>query len=74
MAQAAKIDEMRSKGERLPPLAGVPMGIKDVLMMEGAPATAGSLILKGYMPPYDASCRDEAGGGWSGFSGEAELR
>ncbi len=39
----------------LPPLAGVPMGIKDVLVMKGAPATAGSLILKGYMPPYDAT-------------------
>jgi aspartyl-tRNA(Asn)/glutamyl-tRNA(Gln) amidotransferase subunit A len=55
MAQAAKIDEMIAKAETLPPLAGVPMGIKDVLVMKGAPATAGSLILKGYMPPYDAT-------------------
>jgi aspartyl-tRNA(Asn)/glutamyl-tRNA(Gln) amidotransferase subunit A len=55
MTQAAKIDEMNAQGKRLPPLAGVPMGIKDVLVMKGAPATAGSLILKGYMPPYDAT-------------------
>ncbi len=55
MAQAAKIDEMAAKAQALPPLAGVPMGIKDVLVMKGAPATAGSLILKGYMPPYDAT-------------------
>jgi aspartyl-tRNA(Asn)/glutamyl-tRNA(Gln) amidotransferase subunit A len=55
MAQAAKIDEMIAKAETLPPLAGVPMGIKDVLVMKGAPATAGSLILKGYIPPYDAT-------------------
>jgi aspartyl-tRNA(Asn)/glutamyl-tRNA(Gln) amidotransferase subunit A len=55
MAQAAKIDEMIAKAETLPPLAGVPMGIKDVLVMKGTPATAGSLILKGYMPPYDAT-------------------
>ena len=55
MAQAAKIDEMVVKGENLPPLAGVPVGIKDVLVMHGAPATAGSLILKGYRPPYDAT-------------------
>jgi aspartyl-tRNA(Asn)/glutamyl-tRNA(Gln) amidotransferase subunit A len=55
MAQAAKIDEMIAKAETLPPLAGVPMGIKDVLVMKGTPATAGSLILKGYIPPYDAT-------------------
>jgi aspartyl-tRNA(Asn)/glutamyl-tRNA(Gln) amidotransferase subunit A len=55
MAQAAKIDAMASKGDELPALAGVPVGIKDVLTMQGAPATAGSLILKGYRPPYDAT-------------------
>lgn len=53
--QALKIDEMAGKGEALPPLAGVPVGIKDVLAMQGVPATAGSLILKGYRPPYDAT-------------------
>ncbi|MBB5340232.1 aspartyl-tRNA(Asn)/glutamyl-tRNA(Gln) amidotransferase subunit A [Edaphobacter lichenicola] len=55
MAQAQKIDEMLAKGAPLPSLAGVPVGIKDVLAMKGAPATAGSLILKGYRPPYDAT-------------------
>ena len=55
MSQAAKIDGMAAKGETLPVLAGVPVGIKDVLAMQGAPATAGSLILKGYMAPYDAT-------------------
>src|SRR6202044_1735521 len=55
LLQAAKIDAMAAKGDVLPPLAGVPVGIKDVLAMQGAPATAGSLILKGYRPPYDAT-------------------
>jgi aspartyl-tRNA(Asn)/glutamyl-tRNA(Gln) amidotransferase subunit A len=55
MARAAKIDEMAAKGEPLPLLAGVPVGIKDVLVMQGAPATAGSRILKGYRPPYEAT-------------------
>ena len=55
MAQAAKIDAMAAKGEALPPLAGVPVGIKDVLAMKGSPATAGSKILQGYKPPYDAT-------------------
>lgn len=64
LAQAAKIDEMAARGDALPALAGVPMGIKDVLAMQGAPATAGSLILKGYRPPYDATAvtRLEAAG------------
>lgn len=55
MTQAAKMDEIATKGGKLPALAGVAMGIKDVLMMQGAPTTAGSLILKGYRPPYDAT-------------------
>lgn len=55
LAQAARIDAMAQRGEVLPPLAGVPVGIKDVLVMKGAPATASSLILKGYRPPYDAT-------------------
>jgi aspartyl-tRNA(Asn)/glutamyl-tRNA(Gln) amidotransferase subunit A len=64
LAQAAKIDAMATKGDALPPLAGVSVGIKDVLTMKGSPATAGSLILKGYMPPYDATAvtRLEAAG------------
>jgi aspartyl-tRNA(Asn)/glutamyl-tRNA(Gln) amidotransferase subunit A len=64
LAQAEKIDRMAAKGEELGPLAGVPVGIKDVLTMKGSPATASSLILKGYMPPYDATAvtRLEAAG------------
>ncbi len=56
LASAAKIDELAAKGAALPPLAGVPVGIKDVLVTKGAPSTAGSKILQGYQPPYDATC------------------
>jgi aspartyl-tRNA(Asn)/glutamyl-tRNA(Gln) amidotransferase subunit A len=64
LAQAARIDELVAKGDPLPPLAGIPVGIKDVLVMQGAPATAGSKILEGYRPPYDATAvaRLEAAG------------
>jgi len=55
MTQAAKIDAMAVRAEALPALAGVPVGIKDVVVMQGTSATAGSLILKGYKPPYDAT-------------------
>jgi aspartyl-tRNA(Asn)/glutamyl-tRNA(Gln) amidotransferase subunit A len=64
LKQAARIDELAAKGDPLPPLAGIPVGIKDVLVMQGAPATAGSKILEGYRPPYDATAvaRLEAAG------------
>jgi aspartyl-tRNA(Asn)/glutamyl-tRNA(Gln) amidotransferase subunit A len=52
---AAKIDQEVADGRTLPPLAGVPIGVKDVLAMRGLPATAGSKILSGYRPPYDAT-------------------
>ncbi len=55
LAQAARIDDLAALGDPLPKLAGVPVGIKDVLAMQGSPATAGSKILAGYMPPYDAT-------------------
>jgi len=64
MAQAERVDAMAAAGQELPPLAGVPIGVKDVLTMRGAPATAGSKILEGYFPPYDATAvaRLEAAG------------
>jgi aspartyl-tRNA(Asn)/glutamyl-tRNA(Gln) amidotransferase subunit A len=55
IAQATRIDALVAAGDPLPPLAGMPIGIKDVLAMQGAPATAGSKILEGYRPPYDAT-------------------
>ena len=55
LAQAERVDALAAKGDPLPPLAGIPVGIKDVLVMQGAPATAGSKILEGYKPLYDAT-------------------
>jgi aspartyl-tRNA(Asn)/glutamyl-tRNA(Gln) amidotransferase subunit A len=64
LAQAGRVDAAVAAGDPLGPLAGVPIGIKDVLAMTGSPATAGSAILKGYRPPYDATAvaRLEAAG------------
>ena len=55
LVQAARVDDAAAKGDPLGVLAGIPVGIKDVLVMKGAPATAGSKILQGYRPPYDAT-------------------
>jgi aspartyl-tRNA(Asn)/glutamyl-tRNA(Gln) amidotransferase subunit A len=63
-AQAERVDSAAAKGEPLGPLAGVPVGIKDVLATRGVATTAGSKILEGYLPPYDctAVARMEAAG------------
>jgi aspartyl-tRNA(Asn)/glutamyl-tRNA(Gln) amidotransferase subunit A len=55
LAAAARIDERRTAGEQLGPLAGVPIAIKDVLCTLDMPSTAGSRILEGWIPPYDAT-------------------
>ena len=52
---ARAVDAKRAAGERLGPLAGVPLALKDVLAMRGVPTTCGSRILEGWRPPYDAT-------------------
>src|SRR6266403_6247922 len=54
-AQADKIDAAIASGDALPPLAGVPLAVKDVISIRGIPTTCGSRILEGYKPPYDAT-------------------
>lgn len=64
LAQAARIDDVAGRGDPLPPLAGVPIGIKDVMVTRGVRTTAGSKILENFIPPYDctAVARLEAAG------------
>src|SRR5215467_1404820 len=64
LEQAARIDCMASEGQQLPPLGGVPVGIKDVMSTRGVRTTAGSKILENYTPPYDCTAvsRMEAAG------------
>jgi aspartyl-tRNA(Asn)/glutamyl-tRNA(Gln) amidotransferase subunit A len=64
LKKAAEFDGLLKQGSGLPPLAGVPIGIKDVMTTCGVRTTAGSKILGDYVPPYDctAVARLEAAG------------
>jgi aspartyl-tRNA(Asn)/glutamyl-tRNA(Gln) amidotransferase subunit A len=55
LAQAAAVDARLDAGEKLGPLAGVPLALKDLFTQEGVPTTAGSRILEGWRPPYGAT-------------------
>jgi aspartyl-tRNA(Asn)/glutamyl-tRNA(Gln) amidotransferase subunit A len=55
LAQAAEVDKNRKTGDPLPPLAGVPIAVKDLFTTKGMPTTCGSRILEGWHPPYDAT-------------------
>lgn len=55
LEQAKQVDAKRQKGEKLSPLAGVPLALKDVMTQKGVPTTCGSKMLEGWRPPYDST-------------------
>src|SRR5229473_914515 len=52
---ACRIDKLAADGKPLPPLGGVPVAIKDVMVTRGVRTTAGSKMLENYVPPYDCT-------------------
>ena len=53
--QADEIDARRARGEALGPLAGVPVAMKNNILVEGKPTMGGSRVLEGYIAPYSAT-------------------
>src|ERR1017187_8389022 len=55
LAAARAVDDRRAAGERLGPLAGGPLALKDLFTTVDMPTTCGSAILAGWRPPYDST-------------------
>jgi aspartyl-tRNA(Asn)/glutamyl-tRNA(Gln) amidotransferase subunit A len=55
LAQAKEVDHRRAQGESLHPLAGIPMALKDNILVQGKIASAGSHMLENYRAAYDAT-------------------
>ncbi len=72
-AQADRIDAAIGRGETLPPLAGVPIAIKDVLSTRGIRTTCASKILESYVPPYDATAVERLDGAGAVFLGKTNC-
>ena len=70
---AAEIDRLRKDGKPLGPLAGVPIVLKDNLVTKGIATTAGSKILQGWIPPYDATVVEKLRAAGAVILGKANL-
>ncbi|MDP1538727.1 MAG: Asp-tRNA(Asn)/Glu-tRNA(Gln) amidotransferase subunit GatA [bacterium] len=55
LSQAKETDKKIAKGENIDMLSGIPCAIKDNILVEDIPCTAGSRILENYIAPYDAT-------------------
>ncbi len=72
-AQADAVDAARMRGEMLSPLAGIPLALKDNLCTTGIETTCSSKMLRGFLPPYNATVVEKLQAAGSVFVGKANL-
>jgi len=73
LARAAELDERRRKGGSLGPLGGVPLAIKDNMVVRGGATTCASRILAGFVSPYDATVVERLRGAGAVFLGKTNM-
>ena len=73
LAQADRIDRRLADGESLPPVAGIPLAVKDNLCTRGIRTTCGSRMLENYVPTYDATAVERALAAGAVMIGKANL-
>ena len=72
-ADADRIDAARAAGEELPPLAGVPLAIKDNLCTRGVRTTCSSRMLENFVPPYESTVTSRLWGAGAVLLGKTNL-
>ncbi|RZF66143.1 Asp-tRNA(Asn)/Glu-tRNA(Gln) amidotransferase subunit GatA [Sphingomonas populi] len=72
-AAANAADAAKAAGETLKPLAGVPIGMKDLFCTKGVPATAASLILEGFTPTYESTVSGKLFAAGAGMLGKLNM-
>ena len=73
IAAAKQADAARAAGEVLKPLAGVPIGMKDLFCTKGVPTTAASLILEGFTPQYESTVSGNLFSAGAGMLGKLNM-
>jgi aspartyl-tRNA(Asn)/glutamyl-tRNA(Gln) amidotransferase subunit A len=73
LAAADAADAERAAGETPKPLAGVPIGMKDLFCTAGVPTTAGSHILEGFVPPYESTVSQNLWDAGAGMLGKLNM-
>ena len=73
LAAADAADAARAGGETLKPLAGVPIGMKDLFCTNGVATTAASHILEGFTPPYESTVSQNLWDAGAGMLGKLNM-
>lgn len=73
LAAADKVDAARASGETLGPMAGVPIGMKDLFATKGVQTTAASHILEGFVPEYESTVSQKLWDAGAGMLGKLNL-